>query len=57
MSTWEKYTDDFIAVVVVIFTLGAYFVPDVEIPTEPMMLVLGYYFGKRVAQAGGNSPL
>lgn len=46
---YEKYTDDGIAVVVVLFTLGSYFVENVSIPTEPMMLVLGYFFGKRAA--------
>lgn len=49
---YEKYTDDALAVVVVSATLGSYFIDGVSIPTEPMMLVLGYFFGKRVAAAG-----
>lgn len=55
MTNWEKYTDDGIAVVVVVFTLGSYFVEGVSIPTEPMMLVLGYFFGKRAALIGGDN--
>jgi len=51
----EKYTDDIIALVVVSATLGGYFIAGVEIPTEPMMLVLGYFFGKKVAQARGSN--
>lgn len=46
----QQYTDDIIAIVVVAATLGGYFIPEVNIPTEPMMLVLGYFFGKKVAE-------
>lgn len=45
----EKYTDDTLAIVVVSATLGSYFIDRVSIPTEPMMLVLGYFFGKKLS--------
>jgi len=51
---YQKYTDDVIAVVVVIGTFASYYVGGVNVPTEPMMLVLGYFFGKKVASANGG---
>lgn len=48
MTSIQEYTDDLIALVVVVATTGSYFI-GVDVPTEPMMLVLGYYFGKKAA--------
>ena len=47
--TLQEYTDDLLAIIVVSTTVGSYFV-GIDVPTEPMMLVLGYFFGKRAAR-------
>jgi len=52
---YQKYTDDVIAIVVVVGTFASYYVNDVNVPSEPLMLVLGYFFGKRVANALNRS--
>lgn len=44
----SETTDEIIALVVTGATMIGYFV-GVNVPTEPMMIVLGYYFGKKVA--------
>lgn len=46
--TLENYTDDIIALSVVGGTIGSYYI-GLDVPTEPMMLVLGYFFGKKAA--------
>lgn len=55
MTDYQKYTDDLIALIVVSATVGSYFVGNVDIPTEPMMLVLGYFFGKKAAALGSST--
>ncbi len=44
----SENTDEIIALVVTGSTMAGYFV-GIAVPTEPMMIVLGYYFGKKVA--------
>ena len=44
----SENTDEIIALVVTCSTMIGYFV-SIAVPTEPMMIVLGYYFGKKVA--------
>lgn len=55
MTNYQKYTDDLIALIVVGATVSSYFVSGVDIPTEPMMLVLGYFFGKKAAALGSST--
>jgi F0F1-type ATP synthase assembly protein I len=43
----SENTDEIIALVVVGSTMLGYFI-SVSVPTEPLMLVLGYYFGKKM---------
>lgn len=45
----SENTDEILAIVVVSATIISYFV-GIDIPTEPMMLILGYYFGKKVVE-------
>ena len=47
-ETLSENTDEILAIVVTFATLTGYFV-GIEVPTEPMMIVLGFYFGKRVS--------
>ena len=47
----SENTDEVLALVVVGSTMMGYFI-SVSIPTEPLMLVLGYYFGKKMVQKG-----
>ena len=51
---YQKYTDDIIALVVVIGTFGSYYVANVTVPNEPMMFVLGYFFGRKLVKAKGS---
>ena len=48
-DTLSKNTDEIIALVVVGSTMAGYFI-SVTVPTEPLMLVLGYYFGKKMVK-------
>lgn len=52
---YQKYTDDIIALIVVSGTFVSYYCPGVTVPTEPMMFVIGYYFGRKLAAAKGGS--
>lgn len=47
----SENTDEILALLVTGATLASYYV-GVSIPTEPMMLVLGYYFGRKVVTNG-----
>jgi hypothetical protein len=51
----QKYTDDVIALAVVLGTFGSYYVQGVDVPNEPMMFVLGYFFGRKLAAANARS--
>ena len=51
----NENTDEIIAIGVVLPTIGiigyqAVIGAMVSMPTEPLMLILGYYFGKKVTQ-------
>ena len=50
---YQKYTDDIIALIVVAGTFGSYYVNGVDVPNEPMMFVLGYFFGRKIAAVKG----
>lgn len=43
----ENYVDELIAVLIVTGYLLSWFVGN-PMPTEPLMLIIGYYFGKKV---------
>ena len=43
----EKITDEVIALTVVIATMGSYYC-GVEVPNEALLVVLGYYFAKKM---------
>lgn len=43
----KENTDEVIAVVIVLAYVIAWFVKN-PMPTEPLMIILGYYFGKKV---------
>lgn len=42
-------TDEIIAVTIVSAYVLAWFIKN-PMPTEPLMIILGYYFGKKVTQ-------
>lgn len=42
-----NHTDELIALLLVGAYIGAWFINPM--PTEPLMIILGYYFGKKVA--------
>ena len=46
----QSCTDELLAVTVVGGTMASYFV-GISIPTEPMLLVLSYYFVKKAMEA------
>ena len=41
-------TDEMIAIFIVLGYLAAWFIGN-PMPTEPLMVILGYYFGKKMA--------
>ena len=47
----SENTDEILALLVTTATLASYYV-GVAIPSEPMMVILGYYFGKKVKGDG-----
>jgi hypothetical protein len=49
MKLLDENTDEIIAIAIVIGYLAAWFVNN-PMPTEPLMIILGYYFGKKVTQ-------
>ena len=44
----QNNTDELIAIFIVWAYIGAWFINPM--PTEPLMVILGYYFGKKVSQ-------
>lgn len=54
ISILSENTDEIIALVVVIATMAGMLYQavvqgvEISLPTEPAMLILGYYFGKKV---------
>ena len=43
----SENTDEILALIVTTATIASYYA-NVNILTEPMMIILGYYFGKKV---------
>lgn len=43
----ENYIDEIIALMIVSGAMMAWFMGN-PMPSEPLMLILGYYFGKKV---------
>jgi hypothetical protein len=46
----NENTDEMLALIVTIGTFGSFYV-GVEVPTEPMFMILGYFFHKVVKKA------
>lgn len=44
----SKNTDELLAITVTVATMGGYYA-GIDVPTEPMLLIFGFYFGKKVA--------
>lgn len=44
----ENYVDEIIAIMIVSGYIGAWFMGN-PMPSEALMLVIGYYFGKKVS--------
>lgn len=49
----QECTDELLAVTVVGGTMASYFV-GIEIPTEPMLLVLSFYFVKKAMEKNND---
>lgn len=49
----SENTDELIAIAIVSGYIVAWFLKN-PMPTEPLMIILGYYFGKKVSNAAGN---
>ena len=43
-------TDEILALIVTIGTFGSYYV-TATVPTEPLMIIIGFYFGRKVVKA------
>lgn len=47
----EEWIDEIIAIMVVGGYLASWFIMN-PMPTEPLMLILGYYFGAKLTKVG-----
>lgn len=46
----NENTDEILAIVITVGTMSSYFV-GVDVPTEPMFMILGYFFHKVIRKA------
>jgi len=48
-ETLSNNTDELLALIVTIATFASYYV-NAGVPTEPLMIIIGYYFGKKIVK-------